>query len=896
MMRQALISAWQHGQFLYHDENEVWQSQLWQALNTTIKPLHRGDIWLSAIACLEEADAGELSDKLPERVSIFGINTMPPLFLAYFQALSRHMDVHIFLLNPVQAYWLDLPTKRLQLQLKEFSGHPLLIRLAQQGREFQQLLLEQVAFQFEPSSFEESFAENNLQVLQNDILANSLTCVALETDDSISVHACHSRLREVQVLKNLLLATLESNKAFGLSDILVMVPTIQHYAPYIHAVFADIQHTISDRSLETTHASFKALINFLELSQSRFAWQGVVDLLGQSLVAKRFDLNDNDLSLIRFWLADCQVRWGKDAVHKQSLGLLALKETTWQATLERLLMGYAIGSDEDFVDDILPYPNIEGTTSKALGGLNDFLQLLFSASVVFKAENTLSQWLVLLRQYSDALLSEEYSQEREIINEIFNKLAECASVHDHLVSLSVIIAWLKESLGEIKTSSGFLRGQLNFCSMLPMRSIPFQVIALLGMNDGEFPRIERSPRFDLLLKEPKLGDRSRRADDRYQFLETLLSARRQLIITYIGQSQRDNHEIPPSVVVSEMLDVLVESYGLNNLVIRHPLQAFSRQYFSGEQSGLFSYSATDYAIASSLQAKQAGNQGWWQGGLDVEPSEQINIDDLIRFFQHPQRFFLWQQLGVSLPSIELENEEREAFTLEPLRLYQIQQHWLAELLVDKQLTFAALQAQGSWPLGTPGKLAWQQQQRVIENFADILRSKTLGAKLPALPIDIRIGRYRLLGKLDFRYQQGCLLYRYAKLKGKDFMTAWLHHLLINCLEPQTTYLISKDDELVFLPTIADKNSLLNLIDIFLLGKTRPDVFFTEAAFCYLQQDNPETAANAVIKTLMEQVERGYEPEIGQLFAVTELSDLVTETFFGYCQHLLYPAWSASHGH
>ena len=31
-------------------------------------------------------------------------------------------------------------------------------------------------------------------------------------------------------------------------------------------------------------------------------------------------------------------------------------------------------------------------------------------------------------------------------------------------------------------------GPINFCTLMPMRSIPFKVVCLLGMNDGVYPR------------------------------------------------------------------------------------------------------------------------------------------------------------------------------------------------------------------------------------------------------------------------------------------------------------------------------------------------------------------------------------------------------------------------
>ena len=894
MLRPDILDAWRQGRMLYQTSAERWQFCLWRRLTAEIGTQHRGELWRQTMLRLEQAAPDELAAYLPERLSVFGVNSMPPLLLAYLQALSRHCDIHLFLLNPVQGYWVDLPGKRLLVQLTEFDGHPLLVGLGQQGREFQQLLLEQVEFAFEPSSFEAQAASNVLQQLQNDILANQISQTNLVGDGSISIHACHSRLREVQVLKNQLLATLEKHPQLELRDIVVMAPDIQLYAPFISAIFADVQHAIADRSLRSSNTPLKILVQFLQLSQGRLGWQSVLDLLEQPLVYSNFGLNSADLELIRHWISDLQVRWGRSAAHKQALDLPALNQNTWEAALDRLFMGYAVSSDAEFVADVLPYIEIEGSVTQILGGFNDFLQLLFKAGAELQSAKTLADWQALIRRYADELLSAASVLERQAVYTLLKEMNDAVAIHNQPLTLAVMLAWLDGRMEESLSSNGFLRGQLTFCSMLPMRSIPFQVIALLGMNDGEFPKVERSPSFDLLSQQPRLGDRSRRADDRYQFLEILLSARLQLITTYIGQSQRDNSEIPPSVVVSELLEVLNNSYGLSDLVVRHPLHPFSPRYFDGGQPQLFSYQASDFTTASRLGEAKTSARPWWQGNIIVETDEPIAIADLLKFYNHPQRYFLQQQLGVQLPQLTLVAEEREPFTVDTLSLYDIQQKWLAEALLAKELPLCKLQAQGRWPASALGDILWRRQLPELERFVKTLRSKAMGDPLPALAVDLTIGSFRVVGKLERLYTHGSLLFRYSNLKGKDFIAAWLQHLLLNCIEPHTTCLLSRDQELLFPAECADIGILEALLEVFQQGKQRPNAFFTEAAFSFLQQKKPETALNAVSKQFLDSIEKGYEPEIGQLFANYDINRLINAEFAEQCQRLLLPGWRAGH--
>ncbi len=917
IMRPDMLGLWQTGAHLFeNNKTEIWQRKLWLAITADIGSKHRGSLWLDSIDALHRHIPGHFSAQLPERISIFGVNTLPPLFLAYLHALAQHCDLHLYLLNPSEAFWADIDSKRQRAKAaltkdepQPYAGHPLLGALGQQGREFQDMLLTQTYFNLELNSFEENLQPlSMLQQLQNDILNNALDGDAQQPfpsdDDSISIHSCHSRMREVEVLKNLLLYALETDANLELRDIVVMAPDIQVYEPFITAVFADIQYAIADRSLRLSNSALDAFIRFLELSQSRFGWQSVVDLLEQPVVYPGFDLTESDLELVKHWVQATQVRWGKSAQHKHDLGLPAASQNTWQAALERLLMGYGVGSDAEFVDDVLPFIDIEGSSAQALGGLHDFLQLLFKASEELQQPLSFKAWHRQLLFYADQLLATAAPLERQQLNELIGELLEkIAPVHKEKVELSVIISWLETRVSEEKSTTGFLRGQLTFCSMLPMRSIPFKVIALIGMNDGEFPKLDRLPSFDLLKNQFRKGDRSSRADDRYQFLEILLSTRQQLMITFIGQSISHNEAIPPSVVVSELLDVLRDFYQLDNLIVKQPLQAFSPRYFEKE-SPLISFNTTECETAIALQHPKTDPEPWWQGTIPIEPEAVIEMPDLMRFFRHPQKFFLQRQLEVRFQGINVDAEEREPFMIDKLDGYGIQHDWINARLNDANLSLAKLQAQGHWLTGSCGELEFNRQQQAIDAFVSQIQDKNLGAQIDDLPIDIMVGEIRILGTVTQLYQQGSLIYRYANLKGKDFITAWLQHLIINQIKPQATHLLSIDADIVFLPEHVQEDYLAQWLALYSQGLQLPDAFFVEAAFAYVKQASAlqksqrtsKPALAAALESLVLSVNQTYEPEQQRLYQnQKDLSGVLGDAFEQICEELLLPLWLAVGG-
>lgn len=914
IMRPDMLNSWQQGQLLYDTEAEHWQKTLWRQITDAIGPQHRGALWLNVINKLDSAPPGAFHRQLPERVSVFGLNTMPPLFLGYLQALSKHCQLHLFLLNPAQTYWADLETRRQRTNDENSTGHPLLVSLGQQGREFQEMLLEQAQFDFTPESFESGTGQNTLQQLQDDILNNQLAGRILQKDGSISVHACHSRMREVEVLRNQLLQTLENDPALELRDIVVMAPDIQIYEPFISAVFNDIQHAVADRSLRLSNSALDAFIRFLDLSQSRFGWQSVLDLLEQPCVYSGFGLSETDLPLIRQWVEATHVRWGQSAAHKRELSLPELNENTWQAMLDRLLMGYAVSNDTDFVDGILPFAEIEGSSALALGGLYDFMQLLFKAAAELKQPKTLKSWSVQFYYYADQLLAGADPAERRQLNELLAELAtELATAHHDEVELPVMVAWLKGTVDEHTSSTGFLRGQLTFCSILPMRSIPFKVIALLGMNDGEFPKIDRHPTFDLLAQNFRKGDRSRRADDRYQFLEILLSARQQLIMTYKGQSISHNETIPPSVVIIELLEVLQESYQLSGLIIRHPLQPFSARYFDGS-ADLFSFSEADCEAARALSAPKPQTTAWWQGAIiqetqaQADSEEVIELAELFSFFQHPQKHFMRRHMDLYFNRIQADAEEREPFSIDKRDSYVICHEWIQSILNGASVSVKKLQAQGRWLSGIAGELEFDRQQPAIEKFAERIKAKNPGSAVADIQVDIILKPYRLIGKLGNLYENGSLFYRYADLKGKDFICALLHHLVINHLQQQKTFVLHTDEDLLLLPEHCRPEHLTDFIELYKLGQKQPDAFFVEPALAYIRQayksannvQVKKSALDAAKEHLARAVEQVYEPELRQLYRrpdgcnSEDMEQILGESFEHYCQKLLQPVWDITH--
>ena len=393
-----------------------------------------------------------------------------------------------------------------------------------------------------------------------------------------------------------------------------------------------------------------------------------------------------------YQLVEVRIRWGQDQQQRAALGLPAWPENSWRHGLDRLLLGYAMAAHgEQLFHDVLPFDDIEGGAADVLGNFAEFLERLFGTLKVLEAPLRLDEWVSTLHEVLKSFFEtgEDEESEMQVLRACLEKLARASarSGFDRPVELAVILEQLNRDLSEDRFGAGYLTGGITFCALKPMRSIPAKIICLLGMNDRSFPRPSARLSFDLMEKDPRLGDRSSREDDRYLFLETLLSARERLYISYVGQSIKDNSESPPSVLVSELMDYIEQGFEYpdhdviaGHILTRHRLQAFSGAYFSGGR--LFSYSRENLQASQAVHMARSAPAPFISSPLaEPEPERrQISLQTLADFLRHPARFLATQRLGIHLLSEGGALEEREPFAIDTLDSYLLKEELLERRL------------------------------------------------------------------------------------------------------------------------------------------------------------------------------------------------------------------------
>ncbi len=862
--RPKMILDWDAG------EGKDWQPMLWRELQRAAPGQHQAALGLQLIDALKRNGV-----PVPERVSIFGVSTLPPFYISLIGEISARCPVHLFMMEPTPLWWGDLRSKREKARAKqpelfgfdeeEAGDNELLSASGKVGRDFLNLIAELMPVAehedfVSPAKAESEVAPVLLEI-QNDIFelksgpAKVKRSIA-PTDRSLQIHSCHSAVRELEVLHDQLLDLFQHDPALKPKDIIVMMPDVSMYAPLIDAVFGvpenpkhKIPYSIADLEARAGSGIIDTFFRILEILPGRFTASEVFGILEAPAVQRCFGIAPAEMETIRRWVDECAIRWGIDAQHRERLGLPAFAENSWRHGLDRMLLGSALRPENrQLFEKILPFDEIEGSNTELLGNFVEFVERLLSRASEFSKPRSLSEWQGDLRDTLDAFFEAEEEAQREL-NQLRAAIAALgeigtASQNASAVPLDVVIAQLEHSLEESGSGARFLSGQLTFCALKPMRSVPFKVVCLLGLNDTAYPRHDRPPGFDLVAQHPKRGDRHIRDSDRALFLEALLSAREVFYLSYVGQSLRDNEPLPPSVLVSELLDYVADNFepSIGEFVIKHPLQAFSPRNFQNNDQ-LFSYSADNCAAGIVSEENRREAPPFFDQPLSEPDKEwrEVEIARLVDFFSHPPKFFVRRCLGIELPRDREEVEDREAFDLHSLDRYGLEQRLLDDALdgVGPESALALVRASGVLPPGATGGLIFDELCANVTAFADAIRQQVAVQAQPATIIRADIGNFTLSGRIDRVRGDTLLHYRLTRLKMKDFVRIWIEHLARNLTEQKPALLFGKEgDEIAgyeFPPMENAREVLTDLFAIYWSGLTGPLRLFPRSSWTFLEK-------------------------------------------------------------
>ncbi|MPS30359.1 MAG: exodeoxyribonuclease V subunit gamma [Alcaligenaceae bacterium] len=946
--RADWLDDWEHGRDVLRTSRrgtvplaaeDRWQPALWRALLADVGDdgmiQSRAGVHRRFVARMAQLDAPPPG--LPRRVIVFGISSMPAQALEALAALAKFSQVLLCVHNPCQHHWADIVADqdllrhqyrrqqrrpgmpaRLDAEALHNFGNPLLAAWGKQGRDYIHLLdtydvPERYQEHFASVSdrridlFHDAPADHLLAQIQDDILNLRSLAETREQwppidpreDESVRFHIAHSPQREVEILHDQLLARFGADPQLRPRDVIVMVPDIDAYAPHVRAVFGlvdpgdtrYIPFTLADQGQRGREPLLIAVEHLLRLPDSRFAVSDILDLLDVPGVRKRFGIREGELPQLHRWIEGAGVRWGLDAGQRASLGLPAgMEQNTWRFGLRRMLLGYAAGSGGPY-GDIEPYDEIGGLDAALVGSLDALVDALDRFRGELAAPATPLAWGERLRRLLEAFFDPASEREEAALAGLSqlldNWLDTCESValEEALPLVVVREAWLAD-LDRGRLNQRFLAGSVNFCTLMPMRAIPFKMVCLLGMNDGDYPRSQAPLDFDLMSGDYRPGDRSRREDDRYLLLEALLSAREHLYVSWVGRSVRDNSERPPSVLVGQLLDHISAGWTLDGeddgqspveaLTTVHPLQPFSARYFLDEDDAYFSY-AREWA---AMYERPRGDTDAAPAALPapVPPVSALDLSVLQGFVRDPLKAFFNQRLKVHFDDAALAAEDEEPFALDGLGHYQLSEQLLQAALdaPDEDQARARLHdaaqvlvRSGRLPLAGFGE---HSLAALLSPLPELLsRRRAWLAAWPreigtSVAVDVTHAGLRLEGWLSgLRVDDsgGHLLMEVLpnELKARDknlkwhrLVRPWVVHLAGNAMGLRLrTALVAADGDVTLPPLAAEpaRRWLGELLEAWTAGMQTPPPVAVRTAFAWLSALPDEEAARAQARKVYE---------------------------------------------
>jgi exodeoxyribonuclease V gamma subunit len=865
--RPERVIGWTQSEAILSDRDEGWQASLFRGLVEDLGESHLArrshDFVTRMLGDDAEPFARGLRAHFPAWIEVFAVSTLSPLYLRVLDGLARAIDVHLSVLSSSRHFvgelWREVRDEESAVAPDVGSGDEgpmgaapgaiagLLAGLGRLGADFQSGLEEISGYQeSEAELFEDPTAGKTqptlLERLQRGLLdledGDAGVPIARD-DDSVRIHACHGATRELEAVETSLREAFDRDPTLTPEDVIVMAPDIDAIAPSIEAVFAParegasaIPYRIADRGTLRRSPVAEAFVALLELLTGRAARSEVIDWLAREPVRERFGLEVEAIESLVEWAERAGVRFALDEDHRAALGLAVERSHTWSGGLDRLALAHAVGAGDRVWEGVIPVPLGASGEARWLGALGELESLLSAARRTAQRGLSVIEWCHwLVRLLEDAIRRvDENAHEHAAVRKALLETAEAAEAagFDEAIPFEAIRERIRRALESAPPAQGFLSGGVTFCELVPLRAIPFRVIAIVGLGDEVFPRGGPAPGYDLIARHPRPGDRSPRSDDRHLFLEALLSARDRLILTWPGRDLRDGTERPPSVVVAELLDALEACFVLAPseqhcapsegdeeagseiealrewLVVRHPLQAFSPRYFVQGPPG------DDRLVGRGMDAFRGARARWeaWAAGggaarrfllEELEVAEASNtaadarphltLEMLCERILRPSRYFVRAALGLRLP-----RSEDAVVESDPIRFEALDRYRLGQVLIDHYEAGASLEeterklaANPLTPPGLAGGLATRELRDELQTILSLAQSWRSGAAIPDQPFELdlegpgELGPVRLSGTLGELWPAGRICLGFTRIGGRSEHDLWIRHLVLCAL-------------------------------------------------------------------------------------------------------------------
>ncbi len=786
-----------------------WQAALWQRLVAQETGTRdRATEMLALLDALADPPDGLLAH-VPSRVAVFGALLVPPVHLRAVHALARHVPVTVYAVVPGDAAGAT-------------HAHPLLRALAGRTRDYWSVLggLGGVERERLPC---ESPPETALGGLQAALATDTCPPAPTPIDATVRVHDCHSPTRELEALRDTLLDAFAEVDGLRPSDVLVLVPDLATYAPLVDAVFGAeeaapgppgtggvrIPYHVVDHPHAPALRVVEAFGRALRLHDGRVTASELLDLLGTPAIRRAAGIAEDELPRLRAWVRESGVCWGLTAERRARFDVPEDDLHTWRFGLDRLLLGVMTGdAGGGLVLGHLPCDVVGAGGADLLGRFCEWAEALFASLDAIDRPAPLDAWPGRILTFLDGVF--DAREDEELAAVVF--LREQALALDRLhgvtgregpVSFRAVRAHLDGAAGRFERREPYLTGKVTVAHPLALRHAPHRVVAVLGLNDGVWPRPDQPAGFDLVTHAPQPGDASPRDHEKQLFLDAVMAARDRLVLSFVGRSQKDNAERAASVCLDAFLDAarLHWAADAEALVVRHRLQPFAADYFT-PGGPLASYARQHRVRAADGGPPVAFLDPARRLASGEAQADVLTLRDLADAWVNPSRHVARRRLRLSLDLDDDALHDDEPVVLDALERYHLRAAVLEGLLdgLDDDALAVRVERSGKLPAGAPGA-SWLR--RALDEARPVADAVRRWGPTEPVAIDVQAGDVRLVGTLDRVGERGGLRVRPGKVRGKHTVEAWVDHLALCATRPAVTCAVGTDDTAVHFAPVGD---------------------------------------------------------------------------------------------
>lgn len=790
--RTDVINAWN----LDKGEDD-WQKSLWRRIRDLSGEQFPDKTMIGRYIteALKDPDKVQYLQRELPVVYFFGLSLITEYHLQLIQQLSEYIDIHFMIQNPApEDYWFEDKSEKMMdllrrrgwiLKTDESLANPLLVSWGKLVQDTFLLLFQDESNlnNYQDIRLIEPPNKSLLGLVQNSIYNNqkeNLNFSDFISDGSITINSCHNPVREVEVLYNYLVRLADGRERdLSAGDIVVMVSDIDRYASYIKAIFDNapykFRYTIADESFGASDGIINALIGILKMSERTLTSEKVVSLLNQAALKKHFQITDT--LKIRDWVDEANIRFGMYGDRAEDSDYVS-----WNNGLKRIMYGICMAEGNEYgngTTGFYPLGSIEGFDSQEATRFVYFVENLMDSIRSRKKARSVADWVKYLEDTLLRFIGDREDTEDEDYVFLLNRLERYNMLQDIYtedVTYDVFIDSFLTGLNLAKRSHLYAGGGITFCSLVPMRSIPFKVVALLGLDFDKFPRKDIRESFDLMKREQRKGDRNLKDNDKHLFLETVMSAEKCLYLSYIGQSTKDNSTIPSSSLIDEFIDFISTNTEdpvsvRQSLIHKHPLHGYSRNYNS-DNPNLYSYLLDNNRQPVQILSSDV---------VETPDFDEIQIHEMTSFFKSPIKAYYNRTLKVYYSGDNLRLSETEIFNLDHLQKWQFRNLLLttdkSEIykLKDKYVKL------GQLPLKNKAIVDIENLYEEVEPVKIAIASLTDGLTEQKVELEIQVGDSLIAGTLDGIYGDRLIRYSLSSRDVKYKFEAYFHYLLLTAV-------------------------------------------------------------------------------------------------------------------